>query len=308
MPKLKLITHKDEILEYEGERYEYQILSVKHWLTLVNFKKAFILISYPGGYLEIPVDHKFINNQSYKLMEDLNFENEYLTSWMYFSGSLEGNNKILSNIKLSNDNNNGLFGISYHCIIKNLTIRNCEINNKSINNAVLVGQASNAVLKNIIIEGSINIDGDYSGIVATNFNGVIDNLTINVSSRISSLFNQFNGEISNSYVSIDNLDPTTNPVICKFFKGKVNNCYMKTTNNDAIYKNKLEGYITNCYFDVDHFNAHVEKGTFYNCVIIMDDKKIIFNKEGEITEEFKSSEWDNEFWNKDSTLKIQTRD
>jgi hypothetical protein len=304
MPKLKFITLEDKIVELESEGYHYFIKNEEDWIALTSYKSAFLLVSYPSGYVSTPINQKFINNQFYKLMNDLNFEGKELKSWMYFGGTLDGNNKTISNIFLNDDNNNGLFGISFHCIIKNLNILNCTINNNVPNNGCLIGQINSGDFSNIKIEGNINISGDYAGIIASNFNGEIDNFKINISSNKNSLFNSFKGNFKNSFININTTCENNNPLFCKYLNGTINNCYFISNKEDSILKSNIDALISNSIFNfnIDKQIDIVDKNYLYNCIINTNNDTIIFNKSGEVINKIENSDFDEAFW-KDGKLK-----
>lgn len=305
MPKLQIVTMEDDIIELESEGYNYYIKNEKDWIALTHHKAAYLLVSYPSGHVSTQINQKFLNNQHYKLLNDLNFEGIPLKSWMYFGGILEGNNKKISNINLTDDNDNGLFGISYHCIIKNLTIENCSIQNLSMNNGVLIGQISEGIFENINILGNINISGDYAGIIASNFNGRMDNCKINVTSNKNNLFNSFTGNFHNSYIEINSEGENNNPLFCKYFNGGINNCYFISNNDDLIFKTLIDGFISNSMFTFHcdkKINTH-NKLALHNCIVVTDVDKVIYNKCAEIHDVVEQEEWDREFWSDDNKLK-----
>ena len=305
MPKLQIVTKDDDIIELESEGYNYYIKNENDWIALTNHKAAYLLVSYPSGHVSTQINQKFLNNQHYKLLNDLNFEDKPLKSWMYFGGILDGNNKKISNIKLTDENNNGLFGISYHCIIKNLTIENCIIQNESTNNGVLIGQISEGIFNDIIIKGNINISGEYAGIIASNFNGTIDTCKIDVTSNKNNLFNSFTGNFKNSYIEINNEGENNNPLFCKYYNGHINNCYFISNKDDLIFKTLIDGLISNSIFSFKSdkkINTN-NKIALHNCIVTTNNDKIIYNKCAEIQDVVEQSEWDNEFWTDDNKLK-----
>jgi hypothetical protein len=304
MPKLKFITLEDKTIELESEGYQYFIKNEEDWIALTSYKEAYLLVSYPSGYVSTSINQKFINNQFYKLINDLNFEGKMLKSWMYFGGTLDGNNKTISNIYLNDDDNNGLFGISFHCIIKNLNILNCTINNNVPNNGCLIGQINSGDFRNIKIGGNINISGNYAGIIASNFNGEIDNFRIDISSNKNSLFNSFKGIFKNSFVNINTSSENNNPLFCKYLNGTINNCYFINNKEDVILKSNIDGLISNTIFNynIDKKIDTNDKTYLYNCIINTNNDTIIFNKSGEIINEIENSNFDEQYW-KDGELK-----
>lgn len=299
MPKLKFITLEDKTIELESDGYQYFIKNEEDWIALISYRAAFLLVSYPSGYVSTPINQKFINNQFYKLLNDLNFEGKPLKSWMYFGGELDGNNKTISNIFLNDDDNNGLFGISFHCTIKNLNILNCTINNNVPNNGCLIGQINAGNFSNIKIEGTINISGDYSGIIASNFYGDIDNFKIDISSNKNNLFNSYKGSFKNSFVNVNTTNDNNNPLFCKYFNGTINNCCFINNKEDIILKSNIDGFISNSIFT---FNCNkkidiTNKSYLYNCLINTNEDNIIFNKSGEVIDNMK--DFDEEYWTDD---------
>jgi len=124
MPKIEVIDLSNLSYVLESDGYEYTISTVNEWNALANPKEMFILVNYPSGIIKTQIDKKFLYNQTYKLINDLDFTDKNIFSWNNFTGTLNGNNKCISNIKSAFDDFNGLFGKSNHCVIKNLIIAN----------------------------------------------------------------------------------------------------------------------------------------------------------------------------------------
>ncbi len=214
---IKLEFNQEYVLIHK-ENNTYQITTIKQWIFLTKFKKAYLIINYPYGSIETLIEQKFVYNQDYELLNDLDFnyrfifplgndittKNIYLYNVSPFTGSLNGNNYTIKNINIINCENNGLFGVVRTGSIKNLILENVVINN-GICNGSLIGKASHVELLNIKIIGNISIsgincsafigmlegncknihlcvDGQIEGenisVVTTNFYGIIENMSI----------------------------------------------------------------------------------------------------------------------------------
>ena len=92
-------------------------------------------------YLIYSVDHlKTINrNTKYKTkgsylkqVDDLDLNNEEWTPITTFCGNYDGNNKKISNLKVNNNGNAGLFNdLQRGASVQNLAIENCDIEEKA---------------------------------------------------------------------------------------------------------------------------------------------------------------------------------
>ena len=51
----------------------FNITTTKEWNFLTQFTNACLIITYPDGNIILPIDKKFINNQDYRLTNDLDF-------------------------------------------------------------------------------------------------------------------------------------------------------------------------------------------------------------------------------------------
>jgi hypothetical protein len=302
MPKIEVIDidNKSYILESEG--YEYIISSIHEWNALTNPKQSFILVNYPAGLIKTPIDKKFLYNQTYKLNNDLDFNNFNIFSWNNFTGTLNGNNKTISNVQSVSDDFNGLFGDSNHCIIKNLLINNFSIVNSSENNSIVISNVNFCDLLNIKISGNIVVSGKYSAIISCYMNGNVSDLNIDATSNINILFNSFSGQFKNSNINI--FSSNNDILFCNNFNGNINNCLF-INNSEKIMKNIIDGIITNSIFvfNTENLLDLKDKKILHNCILKNKNETIIYNKANEIVNEFIFDEWDNDFWTSEGALK-----
>ena len=136
-------------------------------------------------YLIYNVDdfNKIGNNLSayYKLMNDLDFNYASIMpigdESNPFKGSFDGNNKMLSNLKIefANIENVGLFGCTESATIKNLCIANAKVLGKT-NVGILVGKMIGGSITNCMIEisGGNEIVGLTEGNVNISDNNLIE--------------------------------------------------------------------------------------------------------------------------------------
>jgi hypothetical protein len=124
MSGIKLEYNQESILIQKHNNI-YQINCIKQWIFLTKFKKAYLIIKHPYGFVETVIDKKFVYNQDYELVCDLDFnyryiyplgnffENKdyYLIDIVPFTGTLNGNNFTIKNINIINCKYNGLFGV-----------------------------------------------------------------------------------------------------------------------------------------------------------------------------------------------------
>lgn len=203
MPKILVVDKTNKSFELESDGYEYFIPSVEVWNTIANPKESFIITNYPSGTIKTPIDKKFLYNQTYKLVDDLDFTDSIILSWNNFTGVFNGNNKTISNIYSEMDEFTGLFGFSNHCIIKNVCINNFHIFNNNDNNSCIITNVNFCDLLNIKLTGEIHISGNNSAIVSAHMYGNVSDLNVKIKSNINNLFTFFNGQFKNSYVSIE---------------------------------------------------------------------------------------------------------
>ncbi len=297
MSGIKLEYNKENIVINKINNL-YQIDNVKQWIFLTKFKKAFLIINHPYGSVETVVDRKFVYNQDFELMSDLDFNFRYVyplgnfpenndfyhVEIVPFTGTFNGNNFKFKNINIINCNYNGLFGIAKSGSISNVIIQNIVIND-GIYNGSLVGKAYSVDLTNIKIIGNILMGGRYSACLVGLFEGNCKNLEIIVDGEITSdtkslITNYFYGNIENvSIVSninspIDCFDvingrlknlsfmsfKSTATPFYNFTKyHQISNCYYFQLNNEPIVVNQ-EGY--NIYWrNLDEFNHDLIKNS-----------------------------------------------
>ena len=282
MSGIKLELNKDSIIINKINNM-YEINSVKQWIFLTKFTKAYLVISIPGDHvIETTIDSKFVYNQDYKLTQDLDFNYRYiapLCNIIPFTGTFDGCNYSMMNLNITvekqsfstGSNDAALFGLIKSGVIKNLTIVNSNIN--SINSAVLISKGYNVELSNIkiignmyitgqncaclanILEGSckdifICIDGEIIAgnknavLISNEFNGSIENC--NVISNISNglgYFNIINGRLSNS--NLISFTSVGFPFYITTKYHQIYNCYYFQLNNMDL---PLIQRLSNCYY------------------------------------------------------------
>lgn len=109
------------------------------------------------------------NTGTYVLAKDIDFQNISYPSWInnddiVFSGSLDGNNKVLSNISATNLR--GIFGVLDGATVKNLTLDNIQFNyvpTGAITSGILTGriQGTGNLIDNIRIKNSTGSNSAY---------------------------------------------------------------------------------------------------------------------------------------------------
>ena len=192
-------------LEYNTEHViiskinnKFQINTIKQWIFLTKFNRAFVLIEYPNGYVQVSIDHKFIYCQDYELTTDLDFNYRYIfpfgtsikkvpsypNNTLPFTGTLNGNNHTIRNINIIDCGNNGLFGFVNGGTISNLTLSNVIISEGTYSGS-LIGRAYNADLLNIKIIGNLLLGGENAGCLAGYYEGNIKNVSICVDGEIT---------------------------------------------------------------------------------------------------------------------------
>ncbi len=264
-------------LEYNKEyivinkiNHLYQIDNVKQWIFLTKFKKAFLIIKHPYGSVETIVDRKFVYNQDFELVCDLDFNFRYIyplgnfpenndfyhVEVVPFTGTFNGNNFKFKNINIINCNYNGLFGIAKSGSISNLIIQNVVIND-GIYNGALVGKAYSVDLTNIKIIGNIILGGRHSACLVGLFEGNCKNLEIIVDGEIISdskslITNYFYGNIENVSV-ISNINSSVNCI--DVINGRVKNLNLisfKSTTTPFYNFSKYHQISNCCYFQMNN--------------------------------------------------------
>ncbi len=280
MSGIKLEYNKENIVIQKINNL-YQINSIKQWIFLTKFKRAYLIIQHPYGCVETIVDRKFVYNQDYELICDLDFnyryiyplgnypENResYLIDIVPFTGTFNGNNFKIMNINIINCNYNGLFGITKSSIINNLTLENVAIGD-GLYNGSLVGKAYSTDISNIKIIGNIFMKGRYCSCFVGLIEGNCKNIDIIVDGEIeadtkSLVSNYYYGNIENVSV-ISNIQ---NNINCfDIINGRVKNIGFiswKTIPN-VFYNQSKYHQISNCYY----FQLNEEK---------LPDPQLIYN-------------------------------
>lgn len=115
------------------------------------------------------------------LTADIDLNNEEWTPIATFSGTFDGGNKTIKNLKITHPggqtvvNNVGLFGKTNGATIKDLTIENANITGSG-SVAAVVGNAFTGTISNVTVKGNINIAAyQYvGGIVGWGYGTVVD--------------------------------------------------------------------------------------------------------------------------------------
>ena len=97
---------------------------------------------------------------SYKLVENIDFQNQYFTPISNFSGVLDGNFKKIKNIKINSKNENvGIFENLTGATIKNVGVENIIINNNnSLYVGAFAGTTKDSSIQNSFVSGYINVN------------------------------------------------------------------------------------------------------------------------------------------------------
>lgn len=124
-----------------------------------------------------------------KLMKDINLSS--IDNWepigkkwekdatdnIVFSGTFDGNGKIISNLKVDRgtENNAGFFGVYTDATVKNLTINNATVKGGT-NVGAIVGNGYTGTISNCKVTGDVKIDGNYKvgGMIGGDYTKIID--------------------------------------------------------------------------------------------------------------------------------------
>jgi hypothetical protein len=232
----------------------FNITNTKEWNFLTQFTNAHLFIDYPGGNVILPIDRRFINNQNYRLTNDLDFNfipiipfGNTNNTICPFTGNFDGNNFCMRNIEIKDNSNNGLFGVIKYSTIKNLTLQNIIIKHGKYNGC-LFGKGFQVTLMNIIIIGNININGYYNASLGAIIEGNIQNITICIDGNVSTIIaRDYSGTAENISV-ISNLE--NSPGYFINICGTVKNSNFISFNkvNNPFYINSNHHMITDCYY------------------------------------------------------------
>jgi hypothetical protein len=178
--------------------------------------------------------------------------------WMNeFTGTLDGQNYIISNLYINNSNNDtGLFGIIYYTEIANIILENVDFTTSQFSGG-LVGVNNNSTINNCHTSGSIISDEvSVGGLVGYNDSGIINNShsACNTSGgyRVGGLVGNNNGNITNSY-SEGNVSTTRGPAggFTGFvLGGNILNCY-SLGNTTTLINSISGGFIGQVFLDMD---------------------------------------------------------
>ena len=202
-----------------------------------------IIISTVDEFLAMGKDNKGY----YKLANDIDFEDAQITDMFSssnpFKGHFDGNGKTISNFKIKSATNAGIFGQTEKATIKNLNIKNAQIDwsngRSSSNAAILVGRAIDTVIRNITIDG-VKIDVSANTSAEINL-GVLVGLSENTSVKDVKITNA-NINLIRSRLKV------TAGLVFGTLKGVgiddvfVENVYAEGTIEATAYYNNSEGY------------------------------------------------------------------
>ena len=126
------------------------------------------------------------SGKTVKLMSNVDLESEEWTpignSSNKFQGTFDGNNKTVSNLKISGNNNYvGLFGYTTNGSVKNLTVNNAEVSGR-VGVGVVAGSPYTSTYDNITVLGDVKVNGlSYvGGVLGRNAYANVSNVTVNV--------------------------------------------------------------------------------------------------------------------------------
>jgi hypothetical protein len=232
----------------------FDITTTKEWKFLTQFTTAYLFINYPGGNTVLPIDKKFINNQDYRLTNDLDFNfipiipfGNINNMFCPFTGNFDGNNFCIKNIEIKDNTNNGLFGVIKYSTIKNLTLQNIIIKQGKYNGC-LFGKGFQIILMNINIIGNININGYYNASLGAIIEGNMKNINICIDGNVSTIIaHDYSGTADNISV-ISNLE--NSPGYFINICGIVRNSNFISFNkvNNPFYINSNHHMISDCYY------------------------------------------------------------
>ena len=200
----------------------------------------------------------------YKLVNDIDFSGKefYKMGGPYtkFNGTLDGNNKKITGLTITGESYTGLFGyIGSPAIIKNLTIKDCEIKKAGTYVGLLSGYIKNgAILENIIIKDNTISGMGYTGGVTGATDGNIANVTLknitinhytikdhNYIGGISGYQDNINAQTNN--VSIDGITITGNATyvggLYGYTSGKIQKQLRKYKNIEVNGNNSVGGLV-----------------------------------------------------------------
>ncbi len=246
MISLKLEYNKEFVVLSKSKSNAYSISDAKDWIYLTKFSTARLITKHPRGQLETIVDRKFVYNQDFELVSNIDFKFNYIlplgnilnnssdrdsypNGTTQFTGNFNGNGFTMSNLNLIDSDNNGLFGSVSSSKISNLTISNVVIPN-GVDNGVLAGKATNVQIENVSILGNLLISGKNSSCFIGSFEGSAKNIKIcvdgiiNAKIKKSIVSNIFYGSVENSTI-VANL---STPVSCfSIINGRFkNSCFV----------------------------------------------------------------------------------
>ena len=126
------------------------------------------------------------SGKTVELMSNVDLENEEWTpignSSNAFSGTFDGNEKTVSNLKISgNKSYVGLFGYTTNGAVKNLTVKNADVSGR-LGVGVVAGSPYTSTYDNISVVGDVKVNGMayVGGVLGRNAYANVSNVTVNV--------------------------------------------------------------------------------------------------------------------------------
>lgn len=154
-------------------------------LTTTGTDEFNIYVDKKGSITKITTAEEFINIKKnpagdYELMNDIDMSGVEFTGIACegtpFSGTLNGNNHKVKNIKVefSSGSDLGVFGSTAGAKISNIAFENIYVNGPNVNHIGLIGTASSTQLDNVAVTGTV-YGNDHVGLLAGDGDGVTMN-------------------------------------------------------------------------------------------------------------------------------------
>ncbi len=170
---------------------------------------------------------------------------EGFKSIAHFTGSLNGNNKVISNLYINRPNESQIGFLGYadgNSVIKDLQVTNVNINGKDRVGGIVGHAYSNVEISNCVVTGDISGENYIGGLIGEMTTGIKisdSNTNININGKGGSYIGGFvgstnNSQISNSYSEGDIVTGDNN----KYIGG-----FVGSTNNSQISNSYSEGDI-----------------------------------------------------------------
>ena len=207
-------------------------------------------------------------NAHYKLANDIDMTDEVYevigaTTTRPFTGTFDGNNHKISNLKIESENQYvGMFGYISGGTIKNLLLENVNITGTSTHIGGLAGSNYNGTIANVGVTGEVTGTSNYVGGLLGYNSGTITNAysTVAVSggtSYVGGLVGQSTGTITNTY-AVGKVTATGTSYVgglTGYKAGTVNNSYWAIDVSGQSTSSSGEGKL---------FSALLKQATFKN--------------------------------------------